>query len=84
MGALSLVAQAVKNLPVRCEAWVRFLGWEDPLENRKATHSSILVLPLSFLICHSHSLPIKELQGQVQAAVGIVLKFKMLKIVIPA
>ena len=22
--------------------WVRFLGWEDPLEKGKATHSSIL------------------------------------------
>ena len=24
------------------EAWVRSLGWEDPLERGKATHSSIL------------------------------------------
>ena len=24
------------------ETWVRFLGWEDPLEKGKATHSSIL------------------------------------------
>ena len=24
------------------ETWVRSLGWEDPLENEKATHSSIL------------------------------------------
>ena len=24
------------------EAWVRFLGWEDPLEKGMATHSSIL------------------------------------------
>ena len=24
------------------ETLVRFLGWEDPLEKRKATHSSIL------------------------------------------
>ena len=24
------------------EAWVRSLGWEDPLEMGKATHSSIL------------------------------------------
>ena len=38
----SLVAQLVKNLPVRQETWVCSLGWEDPLENRKATHSSIL------------------------------------------
>ena len=38
----SLVAQLVKNLPAMRETWVRSLGWEDPLENGKATHSSIL------------------------------------------
>ena len=38
----SLVAQLVKNLPVMRETWVRSLGWEDPLEKGKATHSSIL------------------------------------------
>ena len=38
----SLVAQLVKNLPAMQETWVRSLGWEDPLENEKATHSRIL------------------------------------------
>ena len=38
----SLVAQLVKNLPIMQETWVRSLGWEDPLEKRKATHSTIL------------------------------------------
>ena len=38
----SLVAQMVKNLPVRIETWVQSLGWEDPLEEGRATHSSIL------------------------------------------
>ena len=38
----SLVAQLVKNLPPMQETWVRSLGWEDPLEKGKATHSSIL------------------------------------------
>ena len=38
----SLVAQLVKNLPATWETWVRSLGWEDPLEKGKATHSSIL------------------------------------------
>ena len=38
----SLVAQLVKNLPAMLEIWVRSLGWEDPLEKGKATHSSIL------------------------------------------
>ena len=38
----SLVAQLVKNPPAMREIWVRPLGWEDPLEKGKATHSSIL------------------------------------------
>ena len=38
----SLVAQLVKNPPAMCETWVQSLGWEDPLEKRKATNSSIL------------------------------------------
>ena len=38
----SLVAQLVKNPPAMRETWVRFLGWEDPLEEGKSTHSSIL------------------------------------------
>ena len=35
----SLVAQMVKSLPAVWETWVRSLGWEDPLEKGKATHS---------------------------------------------
>ena len=38
----SLVAQLIKNLPALWETWVQTLGWEDPLEKGKATHSSIL------------------------------------------
>ena len=38
----SLVAQLVKNPPAMKETWVPSLGWEDPLEKGKATHSSIL------------------------------------------
>ena len=36
------VAHMVKNLPAVQEPWVWSLGWEDPLENGMATHSSIL------------------------------------------
>ena len=32
----------VKNLPAMQEMHVQFLGLEDPLEKRMATHSSIL------------------------------------------
>ena len=38
----SLVAQLVKNPSAMPETWVLSLGWEDPLEKGKATHSSIL------------------------------------------
>ena len=37
-----LVAQLVKNLPAEQKTWVQSLGWEDPLEKGKATHSNIL------------------------------------------
>ena len=37
----SLVAQMVKHLPAMRETWVQSLGWEDPLEENMATHSSI-------------------------------------------
>ena len=37
-----MVAQLVKNPPVKRETWVRSLGWEDPLEKGKAPHSGIL------------------------------------------
>ena len=38
----SLMAQLVKNPPAMRETWVQSLGWEDPLETGKATHSNIL------------------------------------------
>ena len=38
----SLVTQMVKNLPAVWETEVCFLDWEDPLEKRMSTHSSIL------------------------------------------
>ena len=36
------MTQLVKNPPAMQETWVLSLGWEDPLEMGKATHSSIL------------------------------------------
>ena len=37
----SLIAQLVKTPPTMQET-LQFLGWEDPMEKGKATHSSIL------------------------------------------
>ena len=36
------MAQMVKNLPEVRESRVQSLGWEDPLEEEMAAHSSIL------------------------------------------
>ena len=32
----------IKNLPAMQKTWVQFLGQEDPLERKMATHSSLL------------------------------------------
>ena len=47
---ISLVVQLVKNLPAIRETWVQSLGWEDPLEKGKATHSSILALRILWIV----------------------------------
>ena len=41
MSSASLVSQTVGNPPAVRETWVQSLGWEDPLEEGMATHSSI-------------------------------------------
>ena len=46
----SLVAQLVKNLPAILETWVQSLGWEDPLEKGKATHSSNLAWKIPWTV----------------------------------
>ena len=37
------MAQWVKDLPAMWETWVQSLGWDDHMEKRKSTDSSILV-----------------------------------------
>ena len=38
-----------KESPAMQKAWVRSLGWEDPLEKEMATHCSILCLDSSMI-----------------------------------
>ena len=54
----SLVAQIVKNSPAMWETLVRSLGWEDPLEEGRATHSSVLAwrIPMDKRILVGYSL----------------------------
>ena len=44
---LRILAHLVKNPPAKQETPVRFLGQEDPLEKKMATHSSIRILEYS-------------------------------------
>ena len=44
------MAQLVKNLPAMQETWVQSLGWEDPLEKGKATHSIILAWRIAWTV----------------------------------
>ena len=48
----SLVAQLVKNPLAKQETWVQSLGWEDPQEKGKATHSSIMGWRVPWTIVH--------------------------------
>ena len=48
----SLVAQLVKNPPAMWETWGQSLDWEDPLEKRKAAHSSILAWRIPWTTVH--------------------------------
>ena len=51
----SLVAQLVKNPPAVRETWVPSLGWEDPLEKGKATHSGVLAWRIPWTVYHGVS-----------------------------
>ena len=39
----------IKRLPTMWETWVQSLGWEDPLEKERATHSSILACKIPWM-----------------------------------
>ena len=43
-------SKLVKNPPAVRETWVRSLGWEDPLDKGKATHSKILAWRIPWTI----------------------------------
>ena len=51
----SFVAQLVRKPSAMQETWVQSLGWEDPLEKGKGTHSSILAWRMSWTIEYTGS-----------------------------
>ena len=48
----SLITQLVKSLPAMRETWIQSLGWKDPLEKGKATHSNILAWRIPWTVVH--------------------------------
>ena len=46
------MVQLVKNPPAMQDTWVLSLGWEDPLEKGKASHSSILAWRIPWTVFH--------------------------------
>ena len=58
------MAQWIKNLSAMQETWDRSLGWEDPLEEGMATHSSIL----------AWEIPSTEEPGRLQSAAAKLLQ----------
>ena len=50
------MAQLANNLPEMCETWIQSLGWEEPLEKGRATHSSILAWTVQSMGSQRHQL----------------------------
>ena len=57
----SMVAYLVQNLPARREIQVQSLGWEHPLEEGMATHSSILAWRIPWSLADYNPCGCKEL-----------------------
>ena len=73
-GGASLVAQRGKNPPAMRETWVRVLAWEDPLEEGKATHSSLLAWRIPWTVVHGLAKSRTRLSGlHFQVREGLVL-----------
>ena len=63
------VAQLVKIPPSVRETWVQSLGWENPLEKGKATHSSILAwrIPWTVYIVHRVAHPASHCKEEIKS-----------------
>ena len=70
-----LVAKLVKNLPAMWETWVRSLGWEDPLEKVKSTHSSILAWRIPWTV----SIEVAESETTEQLSLSLFIQVRKKK-----
>ena len=66
----SLVAQMVKRLPAMRETWVRFLGWEDPLEKEMAIHYSTLAWEIPWMEEPAVILELKKMKSDTVSTVS--------------
>ena len=64
-GMFSLVAQLVKKPPAMWETWVQSLGWEDPLEKGKVTHSNILAWRIPWTVALQAHMSMGILQARI-------------------
>ena len=66
----------VKNQPAIWKTWVQFLGWEDPLEEDMATHSSRRrLLRVPRITRRSNQSILKEISPE-HSLEGLMLKLK--------
>ena len=70
----SLVAQLVKSPPAKQEIWVQSLGCEDPLEEGKTTHSSILAWRVPWTVQSTESQRVGQDWLLLSLSSGIVIK----------
>ena len=60
-----LVTHMVKNMPAMQKTWVPSLGWENPLEESMATHSSIQAWGQHLIALRDCSEEVREEPGYV-------------------
>ena len=81
---VSMEAQRVKNPPVMQKIWIWSLGWEYPLEESMATHSSILAwrIPIDRGASWGTRHGVAKSQRWLSTAHGMWILFKILKQII--
>ena len=70
------MVQLVKNPPAMRETWVRALSLEDPLEEGKATHSSILAWRIPWAVINPWGCKESDIIEQLSLSVTREVKVK--------
>ena len=70
------MAQLVKNRPAIWETCVRSLGWEDPLEKGRATHSSILARRIPWTVLSVGSKRVSDMTERLSLSLSSILVWR--------